>query len=100
MGGCCNRYNFEVTILGDTLQQHNSGNFHPSDILHYLEIAKLTLNSLLLCTRDTGSKGAEFQPELVEKSSGVASPPSFPPAYLPTTPISLPILGQILCPFA
>jgi len=31
----------------------------------------------------------------MEKSSGVGSSASFPPAYLPTTPINLPILGQI-----
>jgi hypothetical protein len=85
MGVCCSRFNFELTIVQDTLPEYNSGNFHPSDILYYLDIVELTLNSLLLCIRDRSSKGTEFQPQLVEKSSRVSSPPPFPPVTgLPT----------------
>jgi hypothetical protein len=68
----------------ETLHWHSSRNFHPSDISQYLEIAQLALNILLICLGDSGCKGAEFQIELVEKSSGVGSPLSFlQPPYQP-----------------
>jgi len=98
LGGCWDRYNFEFAHLGDPLVSYNSGNFRSSDISQYLKLAKLALDGLLICLRDTGSDGTEFQQALVEKSSWVGSPPSPPP--LPITPISPPILGQIEHPLA
>ena len=67
--------------MGDPLYCDNSGNFCPSDISLSLETAKLHPSSLVACKRDSGSKGNEFQPQLVEKSYGVGSSPS--PPYSP-----------------